>query len=222
MRFHRLLLIQILMAGCRGDATVDRVRASSGDPTRVSLEALHAARPEDLLVRYNLGTVLLRNGHHAVARPHLEAAAESDSDAIRQPALYNLGNSDLEPAFAGRASGIDRESLVRAINAYKGALLLQPADQDAKWNLELARRLMDQQSDSPPPQGGGGGGGGGGGNDQSRGTRDPRPQPAGEGGPQPPLSAAEAERILASAQQREIGLQREKLRKQQPRTSSAH
>lgn len=180
----------------------------------------------DAASRYNQGTALLAGGRFEESRPHLQAASRSGAGTVRQAAYYNLGNSDLEPQFAAGAGGVDRSAVVRAIVAYKRALVLDPRDVDAKWNLELARRLLREENRPPPrpdPQAGGGGGQGGGGGDEPRsGRRDPTPQGASGSGPQPPLSRAEAERLLANAQDREVGLQRAKLRKQQPRSTSAH
>jgi hypothetical protein len=148
----------------------------------------------------------------------LEAAAERASGPeLRQRASYNAGNADLEPVAAGGGEDPDRaERLRRAIARYQRALLLAPGDFDAKWNLELAQRLLEEE----PPSGGGGGGeeqdqGGGGGEEE-----EPQPDPAGppqrarstadEGNPQ--LSEAEAEAILSEAEEEERDLQRKKLR----------
>ena len=184
--------------------------------------------PESRVVRYNLGTVLLWQRRYDEARPLLEDAARGTGQ-VAQAAQYNLGNVDLEPAFT--SSRPEAERLRRAIASYKRALLLKPADTAAKWNLELARRLLEeQQSESPDPNpnpqsrggGGGGSGGGGGGSDRRAADQDPQPQPGGAGGAQPSLSAEQAERILAAAEQREANLQQDKLRKPQPKQTSAH
>jgi tetratricopeptide (TPR) repeat protein len=168
--------------------------------------------------RYNLGTALLALRQYDQARPHLEAAAERASEPdLRQRASYNAGNADLEPVAAGGGEGPDRaERLRRAIARYQRALLLAPGDFDAKWNLELARRLLEEE---PPSSGGGGDDqadqGGGGGDEE-------QPQPAPAGPPQrsrssagegnPELSQAEAEAILSEAEEQERDLQRRKLR----------
>lgn len=166
-----------------------------------------------VVLRYNLGTTLLRLQQWDEARPHLEAAIEAQPAELRQRALYNAGNADLEPVFRRKVTedGPRREALLRAVGRYKDALLLRPDDQDAKWNLELALRLLRNQ----PPSGGGGGGneqnqggGGGGGNAQNPSpTPSPEPQPA----PAPELTQQEAERILTGASNAEKDAQREVL-----------
>lgn len=165
--------------------------------------------------RYNLGTALLRLGRWDDARPLLEDAAKSRREPdLRQRALYNAGNADLEPVFRRKVTEDDarRERLERAITRYKDALLARPDDADAKWNLELAQRLLRRE---PPSSGGGGGndqqsqGGGGGGQSPQAA---PQPAPSSPNpAPAPELTQREAERILTGASRAEADAQREVL-----------
>lgn len=171
-------------------------------------------------VRYNLGTALLRMGRHDEARAHLEAAARARASAdTRFRAAYNAGNADLQPAAAGGAPQAQRrERLARAVRHYRAALLRNPGDPDAKWNLELANRLLREES-------GGGGGdedenespsGGGGENQPDPGSPQPRPSGANEGAGRP-MTREQAERILAGAEAREQRIQRQQLKQDQNR-----
>ena len=173
-----------------------------------------AAGDTSAAARYNLGTALLRLRRWDEARPLLEAAAGvRRAPELRQRAAYNAGNADLEPVFRRKVTEPDarRERLQRAIARYKDALLARPGDADAKWNLELAQRLLDREEQR---SGGGGadqrnqGGGGGG-----QGPPQPAPQPAlsPQRSPAPELSQREAERILTGAARAEADAQREVL-----------
>ncbi|HEX6040975.1 tetratricopeptide repeat protein [Longimicrobium sp.] len=173
-------------------------------------------------VRYNLGTALLRLNRHEEARPHLEAAARLRGRAdLPVRAEYNAGNADLAPVAAGRVPQAQRrERLLRAIGHYRRALMRNPGDADAKWNLELAQRLLRQQ-------GGGGGGdedekdspqGGGGEGPPSPASPQPKPGQASSGGNQP-MTPERAERILAGAEAREQQIQRQQLKRDQARIS---
>jgi Ca-activated chloride channel family protein len=175
----------------------------------------HAQGDTSLALRYNLGTALLRLQRWDEARPHLEAAIEAQkAPELRQRALYNAGNADLEPVFRRKVTDPARrtEMLRRAIGRYKDALLARPGDADAKWNLELALRLLRHD----PPSGGGGGGneqnqgGGGGGSDDPRNPA-PNPSPAPNPAPAPELSQQQAERILTGASNAEKDAQRQVL-----------
>jgi Ca-activated chloride channel family protein len=175
----------------------------------------YAAGDSSVALRYDLGTALLRLGRWDDARPHLEAAIEATKPAeLRQRALYNAANADLEPVFRRKVTDDAKrtEMLRRAIGLYKDALLARPGDADARWNLELALRLLRHD----PPSGGGGGGneqnqGGGGGGDDA--PRQPAPQPssAPQPAPAPELTQEQAERILTGASNAEKDAQRQVL-----------
>lgn len=162
-------------------------------------------------VRYNLGTALLRLGRPDEARPHLEASARSADPALRLRAAHNAGYLDLAPVAAARVSPAERRPrLERAVAHYRTALRAAPHDPDAKWNLELAERLLRQEA------GGGGGddpddGGGGAAPDDA--PAEPRPGASGDR----PLTAAQAERLLAEAERRDLAVQRERLKQDQLR-----
>lgn len=173
---------------------------------------LLAETPDDPELHYNLGTVLALQRRYDEARPHLETAAGVDAPTLVVAAPYNLGNTDLEPAYADSALAERDERLRRSIESYKAALRAAPSDEDAKWNLELARRLLERD---PPPSGGGGGGGGGEGNPQP-GERQPTPSTGGGPGSSPQMSEDQIEELLNSARQRETEVQRDRLKKPQP------
>lgn len=161
-------------------------------------------RGSNAALRYNLGTALARLGRFPEAAAQLDSAVSGADAALRQRVHFNRGNTDLEPAFRAAPDSVRDARLRRAVIAYKRALLLQPSDSAAKWNLELALRLLRQ----PPPSAGGGGGGGGGGAPET-----PEPEPAPDAA-DPAL--AEAERILSGAEQADIRLQQDRTRRGNP------
>ena len=116
-------------------------------------EALDVERSPTLL--YDYGTTLLALERYDEAREILQLAARAVDGPIAEAALYNAGNTDLEPVFRRQPDGDRAAQLRRAIEAYKRALLLNPDRLDSKWNLELAQRLLEEEQ----RMGGGGGGG---------------------------------------------------------------
>jgi Ca-activated chloride channel family protein len=139
---------------------------------------------------YNAGTAAMEAGNLDVARRALSEAAKSPDPNLRYRALYNLGVASL---LASRSAKDDRDALLKeAGDALRDALLLQPASERAKWNLELTNRQKPPSSgggNAPPSQGGGGGG-----------------QQEGQGGEQESpsaLSRREAEQILGSVEREE-------------------
>ena len=217
----RATLGLVLLLG--GGALAEGDRAYRRGDYRTAAEAygrVLAAGDSSAVVHYNLGTALLRLDRHDEARPHLEAAARLRGRAgLPARAEYNAGGADLAPVAADRvAKEQRRERLLRAVDRYRRALLLNPGDADAKWNLELAQRLLRVES------GGGGGGdvddederprGGGGEGPPSPASPQPRPGQGSQGADQP-MTRERAERILAGAESREQAIQRQQLRRDQ-------
>jgi Ca-activated chloride channel family protein len=181
-------------------------------------------------VHYNLGTALLRLGRYREAQQHLQQATREADAELKQRAQYNLGNRYLEEARKGGAGEPAVELLDAAVEAYKHSLRLNPADRDAKWNLELALRAREKQSESPS----------GGAQEERPRTQDEQNQspaaggagsgqsqsnaPSGQGNrqgqnyEQRPMSQEEADRVLSAVEQDERELTREKLKKGQRRT----
>ncbi|MBI4546141.1 MAG: VWA domain-containing protein [Gemmatimonadetes bacterium] len=190
---------------------------------RAALQA-GSQRPE---LRYNLGTALLRLGRFEEAEPYLRTAGAGIEPALRARAAYNLGNRYLLPGRRAEPEpGV--AMLGQAVEAYKRALRLDPADRDAKWNLELALRERERQRSLEAAAGGGGGqqqqdqpeqqdrtGGSAGSSSPAAppspsagGSEDSRGAPAGQ-----PMTREQAERILSAIEQDERELYRETLRK---------
>lgn len=179
------------------------------------------------VLRYNLGTALLKLGRYDEAEEHLQAALNDVDPDTRERVYYNLGQRYLEDA---RQSGDPEAQMAlydAAVESYRQALRLRPDDADAKWNYELSVREREEQEQA------GGGGGGDEEQDQeqqpgdqgqggtSQGENQPSegsPSQAG-GGAQAPLTQEQAERILSAVEQDERELFRDKLRQgQQTRT----
>lgn len=214
----------VLLALAGGGALAEGTRhARAGEWARAAAayERAMAEGDTSALARYNRGTALLVLGRHDDARPHLEAAARAGgARPLPFRAHYNAAAADLVPVAAGavpEAARIPR--LRRAVEHLRRALLLDAGDEDAKWNLELAQRLLERESaagggrdDEDDARGGGGGG------DDEQASASPQPQtgPAGDAGPRP-MTRDEAEQLLSAAARREQDVQRRQLRKDQTR-----
>ena len=135
-------------AGAAGAPRFEPYRFNARERTARALAAWEKGKPEDAvapldsalrlqpgdpLVEFNAGTAHL-GAKQPDAGALLEQAAKHAPPALAADAFYNLGNARLE---AKDARG--------AIDAYKGALRAQPDLANAKRNLELALRLLDEQ-----------------------------------------------------------------------------
>jgi Ca-activated chloride channel family protein len=155
---------------------------------------------------YNLGTALMAAGRTDDAVAALEKVTAAPDLELRYRALFNLGLVHLQHGIALKDSDGAEQAFGAAVEAYKRALRLKPAELDAKWNYELANRQKKQHS--------GGGGGGGGGAPPPNAPQSPQAQPT----PRPAggLDPRQAEQILNSAAREERDVQGKKQRQNQP------
>jgi len=137
-------LLVLLGNGCaRGtlDARKGQQLYDAGD-YRGSAQALDRALAADSTPEraYRAGNAYYRLKRYEDAAGLYRYSARSRD--LRQPSVFNLGNSLVRAAEdAPERSG---ELLLGAIGAYEEALRLDPKDQDAKWNLELALKRLDE------------------------------------------------------------------------------
>jgi tetratricopeptide (TPR) repeat protein len=104
----------------------------------------HGAQPGDSSARlaFDAGSALYRLERYEEAADQFSAAARDPG--LRQRSLFNLGNAMVRAAEEKPGKP---EPLYRAAEAFEGALRIDPRDQDAKWNLEIAlRRLGDDRT----------------------------------------------------------------------------
>lgn len=91
-------------------------------------------RPGSPVAAYNLGTALV--------------AGESYDEALRKlmESTAKLTGPDLEKAYYNVGNGLfGSQKYQEAAGAYKKALEIDPADRDAKYNLELALKKLQEQ-----------------------------------------------------------------------------
>jgi tetratricopeptide (TPR) repeat protein len=152
-----------------------------------------ASRPGAPELHYNIGNVLFRKKEYDKAVEEYLRAQAAPDPVLAQAAQFNRGNALMSQ---GR--------LEDAIQAYVQALRARPDDTDAKRNLELALRLLEQKKkkQQQQPQ-----------QDKNQDqNKNPQQQPQqGEGGGRPPqqqkkpgeMSEDEARQVLEALQQEE-------------------
>lgn len=106
----------------------------------------------DFRGQYNLANDLYRQEKYGEAASHYQQALASQGITDRQRArtLHNQGNSLLRGALQSE----QMEGLQQAINCYQEALKIDPKNDDTRYNLAYARRLLQQQQQQQQ-QGGG-------------------------------------------------------------------
>jgi len=97
--------------------------------------------PELAEPHFNAANVHYRQEDFDQTRQEIEQTLIKDQGKLRQDSLYNLGNTFFQ-----------KEEFETAIESYKEALRLNPNDIEAKENLELALRQMEQQQQEQQQQ----------------------------------------------------------------------
>lgn len=130
----------------RTAAGLEALEHGDAETAATALDTAARLAPDDPVARFNAGTgrLLAERGD---AVEELRQAADAAPPGLLPRVLYNLGNAQLaadEPAAA--------------VEAFKSSLRLAPDQLDAKHNLELALRAVEQQrsgrgADQETPEG---------------------------------------------------------------------
>jgi len=120
------------------DKYEDRKFADAEIDYRKALEQEH----ELVEGHFNLGNALYKQGKFDEAVRAYEAARQAARDAhTRADASYNIGNAHLKA-----------QDPQKAIQSYVEGLKLNPDDQEAKYNLSQALRMLQQQQQQQQQQ----------------------------------------------------------------------
>ena len=100
--------------------------------------------------RYDLASALIRTERYAEAEELLKGVAVDSlqAETERAEAFYNLGNAQ----FA-------QQKLQEALKSYRSSLVLNPNDQEAKYNYAYTKKLLEQNQDQNQDQNQNNGGG---------------------------------------------------------------
>lgn len=91
--------------------------------------------PADAGLNYNIGNINYKKNDYDKAIELFQKALEGKDEKLKEMAYYNIGNCYFQ-----------KEDFINAIEFYKKALELNPSDEDAKINLELARKKLKDQA----------------------------------------------------------------------------
>ena len=139
----------------------------------------------DPVVNYNLGNTYFRNKNFEEATKTFDNTIESgNNSSMKQKGFYNKGVS------------LSKQSkLEESIEAYKMAVKLDPADNDARINLQKALLELKKKSPPPPPEKKEE-------KNKKQQNKSPQKQP-----PQNNLTKKQVEQLLKALQQREQQVQ---------------
>ena len=116
----------------------------SGDYKNAEVEYKRAESDKELdyITSFNQGDALYKMERYEEAQTAFEKAIKSTGDKKEQAnAHYNLGNTYLS-----------QQKPSEAVNSYKEALKLNPKDAQARYNLSLAKQMLQQQQQQQQQQ----------------------------------------------------------------------
>ena len=192
-----------LAAGATVWVGAARQEAAPDSPRQSELVERYRATAEssdEPIDHYNYGTALLLEGQVAEAQLPLQQALRSERNEVRESGNYNYG---LSSAFDGRFAQQDptarRTALIAARQAFREVLRSSPNDDDARWNLELVDRWLEEEEQS-------GGDGSSGGQADSQGGSGAGGAPGGDMGEDQMLSPEQAQALLDRAGEAEASI----------------
>ena len=135
----------------RGNA---QFRTGAYEDARQSYEAASAAAPRSAIARFNLGAAAYRLGNYVQAQEAFVEALDDGDPRLASRSQYNLGNVMYQRALYAMQAFRDPVGPLRAATAhYRKALALDAEFLDARYNLELAHRLLRRyEGDVSTPQ----------------------------------------------------------------------
>jgi Ca-activated chloride channel homolog len=108
-----------------------RMKASKPDEALSAYDRAVTELPADPAAHFNRGTALAALSRFDEAAEEFLHATEAKETPLKAAAFYNLGNAFFR-----------KDKFKEAIEAYKRACTLDPKDERAKWNLEIALKKL--------------------------------------------------------------------------------
>ena len=101
--------------------------------------------PEAAEIFYNQGNVLYKQRKFLQALAHYTSALQTVEGTFESRVKYNLGNVEYRRALIAMSTAQDAMLLLRsAITYYRDSLAIDPQQPNARYNLELAHRLIHE------------------------------------------------------------------------------
>lgn len=157
-----LFLLALLVVTAPLTAGQNKVRRINGEGNKLYTEeqwadalaqytAANEIDPENPVLHYNLGNALYRINDLEQAVTHYTAAAASEDQELARRARFNLGNTWFRNAEALEGTGDwegRNKALAQSIGHWQSVLTEEPGNRDAKLNLELALKKLQEE----PPE----------------------------------------------------------------------
>jgi tetratricopeptide (TPR) repeat protein len=104
--------------------------------------------------QYNMGDALYKENQYSEAAKYYNKAIENPNidKGTQSKAYYNMGNSFLQAGLSDKENPQAMEYFKNAIASYQNSLRINPKDEDAKYNLSYAKKMLQQQQQQQQQQ----------------------------------------------------------------------
>ncbi|MEN9468753.1 MAG: hypothetical protein RL630_486 [Verrucomicrobiota bacterium] len=113
------------------------------DKAAVAFEEKLQDQPSSRELQFNTGAAAYKKGDYEKATTHFTEALLSPNPKLREAAAYNLANTLVRKGEAAAEPEAKKTNWKNAIEQYDEALQLNPDNNFAKENRELAKKLID-------------------------------------------------------------------------------
>ena len=129
--------------GAASDALQDYERGKFSK-ARGEFERLAYKKPEDTRLRYNAGAAAFQDQDYETALKHFSATLSSPDLKLQQQSYYNLGDTQFRLGEKEQDAKAKTKAWEEAVRQYESALKLDANDADAKFNLELVKKKLEE------------------------------------------------------------------------------
>ncbi|MFQ6609928.1 MAG: tetratricopeptide repeat protein [Fidelibacterota bacterium] len=140
MKYSLFIILSTLVMGQQPLGTTPTQQAPQMPPdpklekALLEYEKLIKEYPDNKELNYNLGNIKYLIGDLESAVEEYQKAEGIEDDISRSHSYYNMGNAMVQQG-----------DLQNALSLYKKAMLLNPEDEDLKYNYELSKMMLQQQ-----------------------------------------------------------------------------
>jgi len=111
---------------------------------RNEFERLARKSPEDVRLRYNAGAAAFKDEDYETALKHFNATLSARDLKLQEQGYYNLGNTHFRLGEKSEDAKAKQQEWEQAIQQYESALRLDANDADAKFNLEVVKKKLEE------------------------------------------------------------------------------
>jgi len=108
--------------------------------------------PKDQRLHFNAGTAAYKNGDLGTALEHFATASLAPDLKLQEQACYNLGNTLYRQGEHAEDPTQKIAAWEKAVQSYENATHLDAQDADAKYNLDLVKKKLEELKQQQPKQ----------------------------------------------------------------------